>query len=723
MERFSDLVPHAIPPIVAINIVEYDDDNGNGLDDPDLDTCVAEAQAEIIALLRDSDPERRKKANEYITTLAADPAGWRVTFALALGPDDAPTTKRAETGNMVAEPSAIPADVRFFALNMLLSKVRLDWMQLSPADAQDLFEGLLRDVPRTEDSLVRSRLCIVVGAVAALAGPGICWELLERIFGNAAEEIPAMENSLALELLTALAEETLLRSRAHYWEVGECMQESCPSVLKLLQEVSLSAATGNNTALLTKAFKCLERWRQAGITLSELQTDYNPLLLALLESLGSHDTQVFEAAVNVLGELIMEVDVLPGREAAAHTVLKGLLGRKVIYIAAAREEADLEAGMRERAYGLVSLISALGFAESSMLLKGGEDAFALLDWLIDATGGGGGLGLEGASMAGEVWPKLSKVGKADKQGGLGMRTSLFRAALESLLRVSALPLGFVSWEESDIDKEDLIRFREDIVTEALTVCFKELGPAFLARLEKELTGGMSWQALEVALFAAGAASEVICAAADCATTNGRPAGLDWEFTEQDRIQATSFISGLFANLPGAAALMARDRSNAPAPLMVSSALQAIERFAGRAVLGKEMLEAGVTYAVNALHLSEDPYAYPEANSSRSDQRDQQDHQMELERHSPCTFSPLIAKMPGKTKLKSGTMWRPWRTVTTILYRVLAGPGIPAELLTTLVADLLRSGILNEDRDLQSRAFAVDLDRYYRDDGSEEDMND
>ncbi|GBG84429.1 hypothetical protein CBR_g38714 [Chara braunii] len=118
----------------------------------------------------------------------------------------------------------------------------------------------------------------------------------------------------------------------------------------------------------------------------------------------------------------------------------------------------------------------------------------------------------------------------------------------------------------------------------------------------------------------------------------------------------------------------------------------------------------------------DPYAYPEASSSQTDQRHQQDHQLELERHAPCAFSPLIAKMPEKTKLKSRLMWRPWRIVTAIPHSVLAGPRIPAELLATSVADLLRSGILNKDSDLEWRAFAVDLDRYYRDDGSEEDMD-
>ncbi|GBG64381.1 hypothetical protein CBR_g41582 [Chara braunii] len=104
-------------------------------------------------------------------------------------------------------------------------------------------------------------------------------------------------------------------------------------------------------------------------------------------------------------------------------------------------------------------------------------------------------------------------------------------------------------------------------------------------------------------------------------------------------------------------------------------------------------------------------------------RPQKQFKMELERHAPCAFSPLIVKMSEKTKLKSVMMWKAWRTVTAISYSVLAGPRISAESLATSVADLLRSGILNEDSDLESRAFVVDLDRYYRDYGFGEDMND
>ncbi|GBG82001.1 hypothetical protein CBR_g34181 [Chara braunii] len=117
----------------------------------------------------------------------------------------------------------------------------------------------------------------------------------------------------------------------------------------------------------------------------------------------------------------------------------------------------------------------------------------------------------------------------------------------------------------------------------------------------------------------------------------------------------------------------------------------------------------------------DTYDCLETSSVQSAHGKQQDQQREGEWHSSGAFSPIIAKMPANTQLNSGMMWRPWGTVTAIPYSVLAGPGISAELLAASVAQLLSSGILNGDSDLEAKAFTMDLDRFYRSDYSEDDM--
>ncbi|GBG63330.1 hypothetical protein CBR_g37688 [Chara braunii] len=80
-------------------------------------------------------------------------------------------------------------------------------------------------------------------------------------------------------------------------------------------------------------------------------------------------------------------------------------------------------------------------------------------------------------------------------------------------------------------------------------------------------------------------------------------------------------------------------------------------------------------------------------------------------------------MPERTRLKRGMMWRSWDTVTAIPYSVLSGLEIPAELPAALLADILRAGTLNGEADLETRAYAMDLDCFYRDDFQEEDMED
>ncbi|GBG85024.1 hypothetical protein CBR_g39488 [Chara braunii] len=88
-----------------------------------------------------------------------------------------------------------------------------------------------------------------------------------------------------------------------------------------------------------------------------------------------------------------------------------------------------------------------------------------------------------------------------------------------------------------------------------------------------------------------------------------------------------------------------------------------------------------------------------------------------------SFTPLIAKMPEKTRLKRGMMWRSWDTVTAIPYSVLSGLGIPAKLPAASLADILRVGTLNGEADLETRAYAMDLDCFYRDEFQEEVMED
>ncbi|GBG76395.1 hypothetical protein CBR_g22142 [Chara braunii] len=90
---------------------------------------------------------------------------------------------------------------------------------------------------------------------------------------------------------------------------------------------------------------------------------------------------------------------------------------------------------------------------------------------------------------------------------------------------------------------------------------------------------------------------------------------------------------------------------------------------------------------------------------------------ETTRNSPRAFSPLIVKMPESTRLSSGMIWKPWRTVVEVSYSILADMGMSAELMATIVAHIASTGLLEGDDDLDARAYATDCERLYRSDES------
>ncbi|GBG59342.1 hypothetical protein CBR_g38371 [Chara braunii] len=96
------------------------------------------------------------------------------------------------------------------------------------------------------------------------------------------------------------------------------------------------------------------------------------------------------------------------------------------------------------------------------------------------------------------------------------------------------------------------------------------------------------------------------------------------------------------------------------------------------------------------------------------------HEDQPDPRSLRSFTPIIAKMPEDTTLKGGMRWRPRSTAMVIPYSVLLGMGILAELQAAFLAELIGNGTFNGDGDLESRAWAVDMDRFYKDVYSSED---
>ncbi|GJP55257.1 hypothetical protein CLOM_g14226, partial [Closterium sp. NIES-68] len=589
-------------------------------DEQSLLAGAKEMEAAISALLHDPDLTKRQAANDWLNTYCGQPVVWTVVLYLAFPPPG------AGVGGA--------ADVRFFALNILLNKMRSDWGQLSPEDAAEIFETLVRQLPAAlapgMDPVVRSRLCIVIGAAAALAGPNTCYELMEAVERQA-------EYGVAVELLTALAEEALLRARAHPREVMECLQDCCPKVIRLLERaLTSSVADSLPPDTIAKSLTCLARWKQAGLTLSELHREHASLHQALLLALQSRHSAVQDAAVGVLSELLLEVDILPGRDEAVKATIQGLVALR----GGPHDSTDSP---------IVPLVAAIGTAEAGLLSGGGDMEMRLLQWLVELTaggaagggstaaakgsgaaggaaaggrvggagegagvggGGGGGGGeeevrvMDTAAMAAEVWPKVAKVPRKRRAPAL-QSGELFTAVLQAVLSASTYPR--TSLDDIDVDPDDFLRYREGPAADALEACYLELGAVFLDHVSLLLRSAASWQAAEAALFAAGAASSAILDRAGVGKQQGGGGGEGGRggeegVTESETNAARVFLSSLFASLPGSAAVIAKDSANIPPAALVATAMHTVAAFAPFCAHHPPALEAGVLYAVAALHI-------------------------------------------------------------------------------------------------------------------------
>lgn len=533
-----------------------------------LQERAQELQTAIITVLfSQNDPSQLRMANAWMTSFLASPLAWSVSLYLAFPPP---------VSNL-----GLQQEVRFFSLNLLLSKIRTDWLQLTPKDAREIYDVLIRQLPfNRHDKIVRARLCVVLGAAAALAGADTCYELIETAVGESEVEL---ELALKIDVLTALAEETLHRTHGLSWEVKHCMQECCPQVLIFLNTVVESC---EQIDILGNFFTCLERWIPTGVTLSELFSGYPLLFSSLLGALGSSNEACFQPAVWALLELVSQVDILPGRESAICALIKAVLAQKWQYDAAATTPGINDAGLFVRAHGLCSLVSELGSVEGALLARSGIDGAHVLEWLVDASRGGGGLGLEGALMANGVWPRLAAIPRS-KRGDF-LNESLFGAAIQAIFLTAKYPPEFESWDILELEEEHFNRFRGNIADGALIAIFKELNSAFLSLVLEMLNGAMSWQDAEVSLFAAASVSKEVIAIS--------------KRQNQDEIPEILFLKGICTWLFGAAT--ARGNINRQNTVFLETSVLMLERYAEWIGSQASLMEHAIQYVITTLSINE-----------------------------------------------------------------------------------------------------------------------
>ena len=133
-----------------------------GQEAAEMQAMASQAASAILVLLRDGNTENRAQANTWLTALSMRPEAWPIIVALSLQNYDAANQ-----------------DVHFFALNMLLHKVRSDnsHQQVSEHQKADVYYKLLDALLKAGSDLVRARMCIVIAAIAAASGAEACYEV------------------------------------------------------------------------------------------------------------------------------------------------------------------------------------------------------------------------------------------------------------------------------------------------------------------------------------------------------------------------------------------------------------------------------------------------------------------------------------------------------------------------------------------------------------------
>lgn len=116
--------------------------------------------------------------------------------------------------------------------------------------------------------------------------------------------------------------------------------------------------------------------------------------------------------------------------------------------------------------------------------------------------------------------------------------------------------SFTSLYTLDMLKLHPGRFREGVAKDALVVCFKELGSAFLSHIVERLHQAKTWQAAEVCLFVAASLGNEVLAIID--------PNVEKQTTMvmlEEQTATKLFLSTIFQHLPGSTAVIQRGNTS------------------------------------------------------------------------------------------------------------------------------------------------------------------
>ncbi|CAI5724231.1 unnamed protein product [Hyaloperonospora brassicae] len=452
---------------------------------------LAAVLSAVQALYNMEGAGRQREANEFLNTFAASDAAWSIGCQLLLD-----------------EMLVLPLEALFFAANMLHTKIRKEWVQLSVETKEAIHVSLqtlmqaLQD--RTRSDLVHgplvSKLCASY-AVVMISSPEECKSLFSHLLTTCSTTGNTEQVVFLLVFARCVCE--------------EMENAELPFAAKDAMEMHLASLSGDLVTLIGKivctredldvhvaslhgeALTCLNIWtRPAGLSLASLYSKDKTILLALLNALQTKSRHL-RASSEILTKLII-VSSYPTPAQLEQTLL--VVAQELLKTRAAIESA-IDAEEEDACHALADVISTFCETFADWILEGKhpQEAIALGELMLYL---GSHPRRQIASLTLEFWMIVQDEPVHSRLHFY--QHDAFIRLFEVVLKQCSFPPGNVE-DVGEFEIDDLNAFRSDIhgAPDAFIAIFSLLKEQYLSRLVHVLTSAASseWQSVEVALFA------------------------------------------------------------------------------------------------------------------------------------------------------------------------------------------------------------------------------
>jgi transportin-3 len=410
--------------------------------------------------------------------------------------------------------------VRYFAANIIYTKVKKNWVQLGAEQQQEVRNRLWLAINIEQNGAeyigasqgMRAFLGRVVLAYAnaSVRSPVTlrallpeCASMIQASASQPQQKQSLGSTALALDLLAALPMEVELLDvgRDIGRELRAILAESCDGVMSAVSGVvALDAAYSTAKEVVIGVLKVTRAWACAGLTITDLCIKYSAVLeRTIVSALESGDPAATREACMALKECLASPDpqILGGPNPRVHAVKRtvGLLGDKWAAIASHFGPSGDDAVKAE----VSNLLAFLGSAEAPQLcsVEGLEpNFFAALLFVVAQRP------RQLAVLSFDVWLSIQDIPVSSRHPYATQ--DVFHQLLEVLLKQVTLSPNFTSWDvDGEDDEEDFAEFRstKSGLQDVLLVCFYALDDVFFRQLG-EFAGytDVSWPRLEAVMF-------------------------------------------------------------------------------------------------------------------------------------------------------------------------------------------------------------------------------